>query len=395
MRFRSKAGMFLVSVVLILISILRISTLSIGSAAIIHQPQQSGYYDYEGAIHFHTNYTGDATGSYEEIAGIANRQHVDFMIATEHNNLLALYEHKEGWYGKALFLSGSEITRPEGYLLGLNLRRFPIARSASTDKVLSEIAAQGGMAIIAHPESPRWRWKMKYDPRIIGQEILDLTDQLNTASPLAISAGALFYFINRAAAFMQLYHYPAETIRKWDSETRRHNFVGIFAPDFHQELRLFGYPLFALPRAEDMLPNAHDHIVTAAPFTHDFRHDKSLLYDAIGKGHLYVSIDLLQDASGFFFSARQGGKVAWMGDQLHAETKTDFLVTLPSTVALNNVSIHVLHNGVEIGRSTSPAYRFQADQAGAYRVEVEAEIPTFWGWGRSVTWIYSNPIYLR
>jgi len=98
---------------------------------------------------------------------------------------------------------------------------------------------------------------------------------------------------------------------------------------------------------------------------------------------------------GSFFSARQGDKTAWMGDELPAGSKTDFLVTLPKQVSLKGIVINVFHNGQKMASSTDHSYVFQASLPGAYRIEVECDVPTFSGFRRKVVWVYSNPIYLR
>lgn len=385
----------LIGVLLLISSILGIPTLPIRVNLPYPSSHQNGYYDYKGGIHWHTVYSKDALGSYEEFAELGNRYHIDFLISAEHNNLLALKDHKEGWHGRTLTLVGVESTRQEGYLLGLNLRTYPITRHDSTDAFLSETAQQGGFAIIAHLENPRWYWHGKIDQRIVGQEILDLADQFTTASPIAILTGLFYYPFNTTASYMQIYHRPTATLKRWDEETSQRHFIGIYAPDIHQSIRILGRHKFRFPKAEDTLSFAHNHVILRTPFTGDFAQDKSTLYDAIQKGRLYIAIDLLQDATGFFFSARQGDKTAWMGDQLPAGFKTDFSVTLPERLALKNIVINVYRNGQKIARSVGSAYAFQATLPGAYRVEVETDILTFWGLKKSVVWIYSNPIYLR
>jgi len=396
---KPKVKILLLSGILLLLCIIRISLLPVAAPAGEHQTHQPGHYDYEGDVHFHTKYEKPGDEAYEKIAVITNQQHVDFMISTDRNNLNAFFDHKEGWYGNTLFLVGVEISRPEGYLLGLNLHEYPITREWPTDKVLAEIARQNGIALVAHPSSPRWRWQMQDDPRTAGQEILNLTDQFNSASPDAMLISALYYPFNTPAAFMELYHYPAEALKIWDEKTAKHPFTGVFAPDFHPDFHQRLFPLkkdifISFPNAEDMIPVGHNHIILQNPFAHTLQ-DKKMIYDAIRQGHLYVAMDMLQDATGFFFSAKQGGKTVWMGDTLPAARETEFSVSLPPTVSLKNIMIHVYQNGKEISQSRESPYKFKAKTPGAYRVEVEAEIPTFWGFGREVTWIYSNPIYLR
>jgi hypothetical protein len=384
----------LAGIILLMIAMLRISALAVHVDLPRPSSHQNGYYDYEGVIHWHTEYTRDAFGSYQDLATIGNQFHLDFLISTEHNNLLALYNHEEGWHGRMLTLVGIESTRKEGYLLGINFHRYT-THDLPTDSFLSEVSRQGGFTLIAHPKNPRWHWRGNIDDRIAGQEIIDLTDQFTTASVLSIVTGILYYPFNKPAGFIQVYHRPVNALKMWDQVTAQRHFIGIYAPDVHQSLRLWGKHIIRFPRAEDALPIAHNHVILRTPFTGNFVPDKTMLLDAIKQGQLYIAIDSLQDATGFFFSARQGDKTAWMGDQLPAGFKTDFFVTLPEPLGFKDTIINVYHNGQKIFSNTASAYTFQATLPGAYRIEVECEIPTFWGFKKNVVWIYSNPIYLR
>ena len=381
--------------VLLLCSVARISTLPIHKPVPRSPSHQNGYYDYEGVIHWHTGYSGDANGTYETIAELGNQQQLDFLITTEHNNLMALHDHKEGWHGRMLTLVAVESTRREGYLLGMDLHRFT-TQDSSTDDFLTELSQQGGYAIIAHPKNPRWSWQGTIDQRIAGQEIVDLTDEFTIAAPVSILKALIYCPFNFPAAIMQLYQYPADALKMWDEQTSQRHFTGIYASDAHQSIRVWGRHLFKFPKAVDVLPVAHDHIILTTPFSGDFSQDKPRLYEAIRQGRLYFSIDTLQDATGFLFWARQENKTALMGDQLQAGVKTDFFVKLPQQVSLKNAAINVYHNGTKIiDHALGPEYAFKAVLPGSYRIEVEVDIPTFWGFGKRVTWIYSNPIYLR
>ncbi len=375
-------------------SVIRIATLAVHVDVPRLPHHQNGYYDYEGDMHWHTEYTRDAFGSYKDLARFGNQCNLDFLITTEHNNLLPLRDHQEGWHGRMLTLVGVESTRKEGYLLGVNFYKYT-THDLPTDDFLTEVETQGGFTLIAHPKSPRWHWRGDIDGRIIGQEIIDLTDQFATASPWAVTAGALYFPFNKSAGFIQVYHRPADALKMWDDLTAKRHFTGVYAPDVHQSIRLWGRHVLRFPRAEDVLPIAHNHVIFRTPFTGDFPKDKALLLDAIKQGRLYVAIDSLQDATGFFFSARQGDKVAWMGEELPAGMDTNFFVTLPPRLGLMDVAINVYHNGQLISKGTGASHTFQAKLPGSYRIEVECEIPTFWGQKRNVTWIYSNPIYLR
>lgn len=373
---------------------LRISSLAVGTGGTPPVTKQDGRYDYEGVIHWHTSYTGDATGSYEKVAEVANRQHVHWMIATERNNFNAFLDKKEGWYGDTLLLSGVESTRPEGYLLGLNLQHYTLGRKDATDAVLSDLVGQGGIVFIAHPKNPRWRWKGRIDPRISGEEILDLSDEWYTVPAVDLLVGLLYYPFNTRAAYLEVFQRPVQTLKAWDDITKDRAFVGIYAPDFHQAVELGSYKV-PFPKVAEVLPVAHDHVLLHVPFSGKLSQDKAMLYEAIRDGHVYVALDMVQDATGFFFGAKQGDRSVWMGGQLPAGRRTEFAVKVPGGGTPENVAIHVYWNGEQVTQASGREYQFEASEPGAYRIEVTADVPTFWGIDRNLVWIYSNPIYLR
>jgi hypothetical protein len=374
--------------------ILRILTFSTSSHQ-NHQMIQPGYFDYQGVIHFHTNFSDDATGTFEEIAREANLEKMNFMISTDHNTLGPLEEKKEGWYQKTLFLVGEELSLPEGYLLALNIKTLPLTAGKKSQEVISDIVKQGGMVFIAHPNHPRWKWTMKEAIGVTGEEVLDFADQWYSASPASMALSLLYYPFNSNTALTELYERPEEAIREWDGRNQSQNVIAIFAPDFHQAVRITRNYKFPFPKIEKVLPIAHDHLLLKAPFSGKFREDKEALYEAIRQGHLYFSMDTFQNASGFLFSAIQGEKIAWMGDQLPAGQPVTFTIHLPQPLEFKRTWIHLYRNGTEIARSEKGSFNFSTLEKGVYRVEVEVEIPALWKPVRKVIWIYSNPIYLR
>jgi hypothetical protein len=356
-----------------------------------------GYYDYTGLIHLHTNYSGDARGSYRQIARAANQQNIDFLIATDHNNLNAIKDKREGWYGSTLFLTGVESSRPEGYLLGLDIRNYAVKRGDPTENFLKDTARQGGIALIAHPCHRKWGWRGPLDPRMAGMEIINLTDLFHASTISEKIISLLYYPLNSAAAYLELYERPFGALQMWDEITQGRRFVGIYAPDFHQSVYIGDHVRLHAPSASQVMRFARDHIVSHVAFSGWLETDKEIVYDALRAGHLYVSLDILSNGTGFLFSAKQGSETAWMGDELQGQGETRFTVTVPPASNLRNPMVHAYRNGEEIARGSAPqsTFVFSGSRPGVYRVEVTVEIPTFRGGRREVTWIYSNPIYVR
>ncbi|TAN04443.1 MAG: hypothetical protein EPN45_10065 [Rhizobiaceae bacterium] len=353
----------------------------------------SGFHEYVGLIHLHSEYSGDAQGSYAELARVAGEHKLDFMIVTDHNNTDAIRDGKEGIYDRTLVLTGVESTRPEGYLLGLGIADYRTARADPTETFLSEVAGQGGFAVMAHARNSHWPWKGSIDARMAGIEIVDFADQIYDASLASKAMAALSFPVNRLYAYLSLYHRPHSVIALWDAVSAQRPFVGIFASDIHQNLKIFK-KRYKFPKAKDLMPFALNHLICPSKPSGDFQGDRETVYTAIRSGHLFMAVDLLGDARGFMFSARQDSGHGIMGDVLRAGEKTLFTVTLPDIECPRKLRVDVYRDGKKLFSRPARSFQFQSALPGAYRVEVAANIPNFWGSGREVTWIYSNPIHL-
>ena len=355
------------------------------------------HFDYAGLIHLHSNYSDDASASYAALAQAAGEQDIRFLIVTEHNTLEPITAGEEGWRNGVLVLSGAELSQPEGHLLEMNVTSRSMARRETTGVLLDTVAREGALALIAHPAHRKWGWQGPIDDRVGGMEILDLADQFY-AAPLSskLTAIALLPF-DRMKAYLELWSDNAPTLRIWDTMTQRRRFVGVYAPDIHQSIELWADKRWDFPPAAEIMRIARNHIVSDVPMSGDFEADKSLVYRAIGDGHLYVSLDVLGDATGFMFTGSRGDSRVVMGDEFLAGSGTTYSVTLPSTAVALHAVTRVLRNGVVVATSRpgALAYSYRDDRPGVYRVESAVMIPTAFGADREVAWIYSNPIYGR
>jgi hypothetical protein len=357
-------------------------------------PDQDALLEYRGLIHVHSEYSHDARGSYDELAHAAHRHGLAFLVVTDHNNVDAIAADEQGWRNGVLLLTGVESRRREGYMLFVDIENYIHKTNSSTCAALQERLPQGGFGLVVHAGNCRRPWNGDLDPAIAGLEILDYADQLYDCSALAKLNAFLFYPANRALACLRVYHRPTETLARWDREASARPVVGFYGPNMHQNVRILKWePKF--PPADAVMPLASNHILSREPFTGDFQSDRRIVYTAIRNGNLFFALDILGDSNGFRFSATQEGRSAIMGEVLVADVETVFSIRLPRIESNSRLEIVVYRDGVEFLRKRGHDLTFRATRAGAYRVEVLARVPTFFGQGRVAPWIYSNPIYLR
>lgn len=198
------------------------------------------YRDFRGVIHVHSRFSHDSKGTYEEILAACKRRGIDFVCMTDHppkddpGRPL-----REGWRGLrdgVLFIQGAEFSDE---LLGIGLRE-PVTAVGRNAKI-EAIHAQGGVAIVCHPEAVK-EWNFTgYD----GIEIWNThaAFQALMKDPQALGAALKLIRENPEQGFLSILKYPRENLERWDELRRARPLVGVAGNDAHQNVNVFGTPL--------------------------------------------------------------------------------------------------------------------------------------------------------
>lgn len=211
------------------------------------------------------------------------------------------------------------------------------------------------LVFVAHPEDFR-DWN---DAALDGMEIYNTHADVK-GDPKVLTA--LGYAPGKR--FLSFWDPPAAFLAKWDEMTQRRRFVGIAGNDAHQNIRVGDVQLD---------PYAHSFRFVN---THVLARSIDDVAESLRMGRAFVAFEMERRASGFRFRA---GSIEMGGE---ARAPVELRMTLPSPAPLR-----LLRNGVVVARDVR---RFEAREPGVYRVEVDQTIE-----GRTVPWIYSNPIYVR
>lgn len=387
---------FVIFLVLLFLISLRIATYSFPNTGSRSNPAANGLYDYKGLIHVHTTYS-DGAGTAEEVAETADRAGIDFLITTDHNTLQPMMDQKEGWYHQLLLLNGEEIRMDvKEYALALGISREVQRNGRDGQAVVDEIQGQGGMAFISHPIHPRHEWKDWGMKRMTGMEIIDASEQWEGANPFAVLWALMTYPLNSSYAFLNLFNKPRDVLAVWDKINQTERMVGIYSVDLHGQIRIRKGKYIRFPPMEKVMPLATNHLLLPEPFQGDPVLDKKMVYEGIREGHLYFSIDLLGDPTGFLFQGTtgNGGKIL-MGDELTPSGPVTLTASLGGAFQPDSYRIVLIKDGEVVSESSTSPLVFEATDTGVYRVEVEIKRRSPFFLPRSNTWIYSNPIYLR
>jgi hypothetical protein len=348
-------------------------------------------HDLACVVHLHSTYS-DGTGTVAQIVDAGRRAGVDVVLLTDHDTLAA--QGDEGWHGPVLLLVGEEVSPPRrDHTLVFGVTE-EIDRTLPGVDVVAAAAAAGALSFAAHPFSrgserfARFGEGMPHTglsaPGLTGIELWSFVT--DTAERIrSVREGLKFAWF----PLRVLDHPPRDNLTEWDRMCRTRRVVAIGGLDAHQigvrfrgrvPLRLMGYA-----RSFRQL---RTHVLASAQPSGDLSHDRELVYGALREGRCYLAVDALAPARGFAFwaeaGAGRGGDSLPMGAEAEAGEWT-LRARVPRPAELR-----LFRDGVEAAAVHGAALDVEVDKPGVYRVE--ARLPYR---GRELTWIVSNPLYLR
>ncbi|MBI3606506.1 MAG: PHP domain-containing protein [Nitrospirae bacterium] len=337
-------------------------------------PPLDGLRRYRGVIHVHSNLSHDSRGDPAEILSAAKAIGLDFVMMTDHNNPKIFQRGLEGLHDGVLIVRGAEIGSEGDYLLALGIESFIDPAGKTFREITAAIAAQGGVAIGAHPN----RFHHWSDPGLAGVEVWDLYDEAisDRWRYATLALDVLFsYGAYPAEILLSIVRHPARALAAFDDETRRRPLVAIGTPDAHRNVRIF--------RRLDPYPLTL-HLVTTYLLAED--KTRPALLDALRRGRAYLAFDLLASAPTFDFRLVDGQGKSWMmGDRVPAGAGRTLRVFAPHAGRIT-----VIRDGRVISQTDAPTLEQPVDGPGVYRAEVALSVQGQWR-----PWIYSNPIYVQ
>ncbi|MDD3895212.1 MAG: PHP domain-containing protein, partial [Syntrophomonadaceae bacterium] len=286
-------------------------------------------YNYIGNMHIHSTYS-DGFDSARQIARIAEKAGLDFIIITDHFNLKAHAD--EGYYGRLLLLAGMEINEEENHYLAMDITEAVSNGDAQT--VINEVNLQQGIGIIAHPDekgSPlyenyktyKWNdWSVK---GFQGIEVWNYLSQFKDEVTGVLKGIYLLCFPQ--AALKGPYK---ETIAKLDGYQKQNLKVFAFGGSDAHGIRIKLGPIRILTiSAYDLCFECiNTHIISDKKFSGIIRTDKEIVYQALRQGRFWISFDYYKNSQGFQFEVHSqegkwlmGDEVPWQKD-LYAQIKT-------------------------------------------------------------------------
>jgi hypothetical protein len=359
-----------------------------------------------GILHVHTN-RSDGLSSPDEIAATAARVGLKFVVFTDHGDATRRPDPPQYRSG-VLCLDGVEISTSGGHYVAIDMPPSPFPLAGEPRDVVEDVRRLGGFGIAAHPDSPKielkWReWTAPFD----GIELLNpdtawrmwMEQSREPATKWAARRKLVVTLLDypfRPAAVMAGLIQPTRALYNWEALTRRRRVVTIAGADAHAKIAPRsadpGDSRFALPfpgyEASFRVLSVHvriDRPLSGA----NAAGDAAMLMRAVRAGHLYTAVDAAATPPSFELTATNDHGTVHEGDELGAGGPITLRVRSNAPAAFTTS----IWKGAAVLSGDHHESEFTVGTTGepaVYWVEVRAT-----GRPNPLTWIRSNPIYVR
>ena len=331
-----------------------------------------------GVFHVHTT-RSDGTGSVEEVAAAAARAGLSFVIFTDHGDATRRPD-PPAYRSGVLCIDAVEVGTDGGHLVALGLSGpapYPLAGRARD--VIDDIHRLGGVAVVAHPDSPRGenRWRGQNLP-FDGIEWLNADSEWRDDSLGRLAGVAVRSLVRPAGAIASLFDRPARTFQRWDTAAAARPVFGLAAVDVHA-LTVIEQPSYLA-----MFRTLAQVAMLDRPLSGDAAADGRAVLAALTSGRSFSIVRALAEPATLEFHATRQDVTSNAGERLPpADDATRFHARLPNAPGARLV---LMHNGQPVAAGHG-AIEHSTMVPGVYRVE--AMFP-----GATVPWLVSNPIVL-
>jgi hypothetical protein len=359
-----------------------------------------------GIIHVHTSRSDGLSGS-EEIAAAAARAGLKFLVFTDHGDATRKPDPPQYRSG-VLCLDGVEISTSGGHYIAIDMPASPYPLAGEARDVVEDVRRLGGFGIAAHPDSPKpeLRWQ-EWNAPIDGVELLNPDTGWRLWALQASTNGERWYARRRllsamidypfrpAAVIASLLVSPSSAAKDWEAVTRHRRLVAIAGVDAHAKIAPRsadpGDSRYALPfpSYEASFRVLSIHVRPERPFSGEAAGDARVLMRAIRSGHLYTAVDGVATPASFEFTATNEHGTVNEGDELG--------VGGPVTLRVQSNAPSAFTTTIWKGDSVFSADHHEQNVT----VQAQAEPAVYWaeiratGRPNPVTWVRSNPIYIR
>jgi hypothetical protein len=369
----------------------------------VKTPGSSFYSDYRGAIHVRSSLSGGVRES-DKIIESAQAAGLDFLIFTEHHKAY----HKglpNTYYDSLLVTTGIDYKYLDSKLLILGYRPESSSLEELSWRVPDWLTQKAPydreeVLILSTPfnEAGQPTWGNEWPSGLDALEVQNskvIAQREYRENFFSVLWSLIVYPFNPQYAFLRLYQDPVPELDLWDKMHPQETLSGVSGLDTSAKAIILPGSSIEFPSYQTSFELMSTHVLIKKEFVGSFEKDKKSLLDALKKGQVYFSLDLLGNPKGFKTYLKVGTKTVDLGEEILFTEKASIEYQLPSEPR-EFFEVVLFRNGQRIAQSGLAGGSFSVDKPGVYRLIVRVSpffpLPDARKW---VTWIYTNPFYLR
>ena len=348
-----------------------------------------------GVFHIHSK-RSDGTGSVEEIAEVASKAGLQFLVFSDHGDGRTRL-NPPVYHSGVLCLDAVEISTTGGHYVAFGFERSPYPLAGEARDVVADVTRLDGFGIAAHPGSIKpelgWRdWTLPFE----GLEWINGDSEWRDESPFELARGIAYYLLSPSSAIATFFDRPVRVMEEWDRLTAARPVLAVAGSDAHAKIGLGDstggtktFTLLKTPSYESVFRALSIRAKLTQPLTGEALVDGERVIEAFRRGRIFSVIDSVASPAAFNYDAiNEEGKVFQMGDRLEPGVPAIFRAW---AAVPPQGQIVLINNGEVIKTVSGPTLVYRTNpEPGAFRVEVRAPqspgVPP-------VPWIVSNPIY--
>ena len=349
-----------------------------------------------GAFHIHSK-RSDGTGSVEEIAEIASKAGLQFLVFSDHGDGRTKL-NPPTYHSGVLCLDAVEISTTGGHYVAFGFERSPYPLAGESRDVIADVARLGGFGIAAHPGSSKpglsWQdWTLPFE----GLEWVNGDSEWRDESLFDLAKGIAYYFLSPSLAIATFFDRPVHVMEEWDKLTASRPVLAVAGSDAHAKIGLGDstggtktFTLLRTPSYESVFRALSIRAKLSQPLTGEALVDGERVIEAFRRGRIFSVIDSIASPAAFNYEAiNERGEILQMGDRLEPGVPVIFRAwaTVPpkgQIVLIKNGAVIKTVSGPTLVHRTSP-------KPGSFRIEIR--VPQSPG-SPPIPWIVSNPIYV-
>jgi hypothetical protein len=366
---------------------------------------QKNFYDYAGIIDVQTK-RSTGSGDINSISAAAQNSGLNFIVFTDLNDFKPDLSN-ENYNGQVLIIQGGKYNYVEAQILNFDLRNTDHLDGPGRSQVIfSDLLStpnhdrNEGLFVLAHPFKPGYRWSGDFPPGLDGIELYNLKSIWQEAwltSKLSFFWSIVLYPFNSNLATVRLFsHQPDREITLWDKLNSKQSTWGFAGSDAESRIHIWNENYVNVPSYESLFSIVKNHVLIRSELTGQANEDRKKISEALRHGQFYVSLDILQNPTGFEAYVSSPDKTIWpLGSEIKFRDDLNFVVSLPAKPEID-FAIEIYKDGEKILSSTSSTTELALHAPGIYRAVVRLKVPLpFPDGAKWMNWVITNPVFVR